>query len=339
MAVKTAGLETAASNQQPVDSSLQPFLQRDFDPADYLNSSLSSLATAPASAQIGASNGQPVPLQELSSQLQNLLTQLNAQATRLSTNLTQLTDEIIRSGSRLAYEVEVLRGDANSLTHSIDSGLRQDIELFTPAPSSAAATDASNEGDGVPPPVGQVGGEPEYLDRLRTLTNVRSRLDAVIKVFGEAMAWPLAPSELATTSLVAVSAPASDADLQASERKGKGYMEQLRDELNDLIGSGDDPAGLDAAAARVAKLRSLAEVWRGTVEEKARMRLVDSLQTPIEEKQRALEEAGRSTKTTTTPARGVDHRYGDLAATRTASEGGYGFLQNLRNLKNEVYLE
>ncbi|KAK6410438.1 hypothetical protein LTR81_015333 [Elasticomyces elasticus] len=153
------------------------------------------------------------------------------------------------------------------------------------------------------------------------------------------MTWPLAPSEFSlASSLISVSAPESEADSRDREAKGKQYVESLRMEINEVIGSGNDQAYLAAGAARIDELRSLAEVWKGTAEEKPRMKVVESLQKPIEDRQRALERAGQVRKPAASPARGADLRYGD-SSTRPSTESGYGFLQNLRNLKNEMYLE
>ena len=329
------------------DSSVQPFLQPDFDPADYLNNALPSLSVhSTARSAHGGQSFRAVPLPEFSTQLQTLLSRLNAHTTRLSNTLTQLTDEIIRSGGRLAYEVEVLRGETIGLTDSLERGLKKDIELFTSStvkPESEAPVSEDVDRDEPREHVSgstEAYGEPGYLVRLRMLTAVRARLDSVIKVFGEAMQWPIAPSELSlASSLISVSAPDSSDDSRSREEKGKAHAESLRTEINDLIGSGNDISTLEAAATRIEDLRLLAEVWKGTVEEKARLKLVESLQKPVEERQKILEKTAAVRRPTPSPSRGVDLRYGNMDPTRAAGEGGYGFLQNLRNFKNDMYLE
>ena len=341
-----ASTRTEPKSTHVTDPSIQPFLQQEFDPADYLNNTLPalSLSSTTRSAQSGQ-YGRAVPLPELSSQLQSTLSQLNAQTSRLSTALTQLTDEIIRSGGRLSYEVEVLRGETNGLTDCLGNRLRKDVELFTPLDKDQSPTveQGSNEVTATKVQDGaQKRTEPEYLERLRTLTAVRSRLDSVIKVFGEAMQWPIAPSELSlTSSLISVSAPDSSDGSRSREEKGKAYAEKLRNEINDLIGSGNDVSGLEAAAVQIEELRHLAEVWKGTAEEKARLKQVDSLQKPVEERQKPLEQSAASRRPAPSPSRGMDYRYGNIHVdpSRAVSEGGYGFLQNLRNLRNDVYLE
>lgn len=346
MAVPAPVMAKEAPRSSVADSSVQAFLQHDFDPADYLNRTLPTLAAPSVGRNTqSAAHGRSVPLPELSSQLQTLLAQLNAQTTRLSNTLTQLTDEILRSGGRLAYEVEVLRADTAGLTDALDHGLRKEIELFAPVAVEQADKDAVAEreekadGSGVEDVESN---EPEYLAKLRALTAVRSRLDAVIKVFGDAMAWPVAPTELSSgvaSSLISVSTPTADAEMRSREEKAKEFAESLRSEVNDMIGTGNDMAGLEAAAARLEELQQLAEVWKGTAEEKARSRFIESLQKPIEERQRALERTGQSRRPAASPLRSADYRYGNLDAPRAVSEGGYGFLSNLRKLKDDMYLD
>lgn len=303
------------------DSSVQPFLQPDFDAADYLNTALPPLSSSRGS--------KTVPLAELSAQLQTLLSQLTAQTSRLSSTLTQLTDDIIRSGSRLAYEVEVLRADTSGLTDTFENGLKKHVDLFAPN-LQIERKDTTQHA--------MHANEPEFLQRLRTLTTVRQRLDSVIKAFGSAMQWPLAPSELSlTSSLISVSAPESNDDSRSREEKGKEYVMKLRNEVTDLLSQGME--GLETANRLVEDLRQLAELWRGTAEEKARYKIVDSLQKLVDDKQKTVSKPSTdSKKSGLSPARGYDYRYGKSDAVHTAEGGsGYGFLQNLRNFKNEVY--
>lgn len=321
------------------DSSIQPFLQPDFDPATYLNSTLSALSTSSTKDR----GGRAVPLAELSSQLQASLSQLNAQTSRLSNALTQLTDEIVRSGSRLAYEVEVLRGETTGLADTLQNDLRKDMEILAPQyplahsqtrqELTAAAANESRMGASSPMGVAATAPEPEFLIQLRTLSTVRGRLDAVIKTFGSAMQWPIAPSELSlASSLISVSAPESGDDSRSREEKGKEFAESLRSEINALLSTGAE--GLEAASARVGELRNLAEVWKGTAEEKARFKLVDALQKLVDNKEKT---AGRSNGPNRKPgvssARSYDLRYGSANSSQLPSEGGsgYGFLHNLRS--------
>lgn len=326
MAVSVNGSSATSIQTKPNEASetaIQPFLQTDFDPADYLNNALPTLSTTTSSNR-ATQNTRAVQFPELSTQLQTLLSQLNAQTSRLTDSLTQLTDEIIRSGGRLAYEVEVLRGETIGLKDSLDGRLKSDLEVFTASSANASTGDEPSRID--------PGAEINSLERLKTLTSVRARLDSVIKVFGEAMQWPVAPSEVSVAgSLISVSAPDGGDDARSREEKGKAYVERLRNEVVDLVGPGNDPADLEAANAKLAELKQLAEVWNGTSEEKARGKLVESLQKLVDERQKASEKGGGSRRPTPAPARPIDHRYGSPTS-KPSAESGYGFLQNLRNL-------
>lgn len=295
------GLSTSAVTQPKsshcTDPALQPFLSADFDAAAYLNATLSPL---------GNTTAPEVSLAELSTQTQTLLSQLSAHTTRLTNTLTQLTDEILRSGSRLAYEVEVLRGETLGLSEVFTEGLHDDIEIFVPGGlgqqinrrrsrtsnadrrRSSAAVEPRLESE-VPPQ-----DDPEYIKRLRTLTRVRSRLDTVIKTFGDAMSWTFPPSEVSvTSSFISVSAPEPGSEAHSIEEKGQQMSKQLRTEIADLL-LGEDPiVAIENAAKRVEELKELAAVWKGTAEEKARFKFVESLAKLVEEKHKdLLREAG-----------------------------------------------
>ncbi|KAA8623456.1 COG7 domain-containing protein [Pyrenophora tritici-repentis] len=279
--------KTAPKSTHVADPALAPFLQERFDPADYLNATLPSLSLASRPKP-----GSAASLAELSSQTQDLLSQLNAHTTRLSAILTQLTDDILRSGGRLAYEVEVLRGEAIGLTETLTDGLKSDVQRFLPGgikvntesiddgvASPAAIPADAQDGDQRPPMalVGDKDTTPEYISDLRTLSTVRSRLETVIKVFGEAMHWTLPPSEVSLgASLISVSAPEPGTDNASREQKGKEFAASLRSEIADLI-TGDPEGGIEKAEARIQALRDLARVWKGTAEEKARTKFVDGL--------------------------------------------------------------
>jgi hypothetical protein len=314
---------TKPKSSHTSDQLVQPFLQPDFDPATYLNTTLPSLSLSNTRS---TNNSTAVALPELSIQTQALLSQLNAQTNRLSNSLTQLTDEIIRSGARLAYEVEVLRGETTGLTDSLEHGLKKDIELLAPPKQTNEQAEDTSQS------------EPEYLQTLRTLSTLRARLDSVIQVFGAATAWPVAPSEVSSggvaSSFISVSAPEATEENRNREAKAKEYTEALRTEISTLLSS-NDVAGLEAAAERVEEWRVLAEVWKGTAEEKARTRVVEGLVRMMEERQKVI--GGRRAEGRRQPERAVDMRYGDLET--KGAEGGYGFLQNLRNFKDGMYLD
>ena len=335
------------------DPALRPFLQPAFSPTDYLNATLPSLSVSSVSSR-PLKQGTSAPLADLSSQTQDLLSQLNAHTTRLSAILTQLTDDILRSGARLAYEVEVLRGETFGLTDTLGEGLKGDMERFLaggiptslagttdPAPQRPASQTAQddapgNQDAGRTPGSGENDQDttttqhtPLYITHLQTLTLVRSRLDHVIRVFGDAMHWTLPPSELSlTSSLISVSAPEADSDTATRERKGKDFAEKLRAEISDLV-TGDE-AGSEAAMVRIQALRDLAEVWKGTGEEKARAKFVDGLVRLVEERQRAVESAAGQRR------RGG--RSGGVSKPPPAQKSG-GLLDNLQRIRENIYLE
>ena len=323
-AAATAAVATPSRSTHVADAALAPFLQPQFDPADYLNATLPALSISSVSAR-PLKSGQAASLADVSSQTQDLLSQLNAHTTRLSAILTQLTDDILRSGGRLAYEVEVLRGETIGLTETLTEGLQDEFDKFLPGGVSldakvkeaaagadpAAPTDetthappeqkegpaaqsqphqdkGTEHGTAAAPPPSST--TPEYISQLRVLSLVRTRLETVIKVFGEAMHWSLPPSEVSlASSLISVSGPEPGSDAQSREQKGKEFAASLRSEISDLI-TGDPINGADAAAVRIQALRDLAQVWKGTVEEKPRAKFVDALVRLAEEKQRAVED-------------------------------------------------
>lgn len=343
MAVSTAD---ASAPVQPKsshlsDPALLPFIQPDFDPVDHLNSVLPALAIS--STQTKPSNAAALPLPDVSAQTQTLLSQLNAQTTRLSTVLTQMTDDILRSGGRLAYEVEVLRGETVGLSTALTEGLRNDVERFVPGgvkvatsqPDAAErrASAATTGEDAKPVDDAETQDAPElpdYITRLRTLTHVRSRLESVIKVFGEAMQWTLPPSEVSlASSLISVSAPEPGSDSHSREEKGREFAEKLRNEIAELVTGTDE--GYDAAQARIQALRDLSQVWKDTAEERARTRFIDGLVKLAEDRHRQLNAQYQRQPRPTPPPKREESR-------SRMPERGIGFLDNLNRMRENIYL-
>ncbi|KAL2116732.1 hypothetical protein VTJ04DRAFT_8900 [Mycothermus thermophilus] len=354
-------------SQHVADPFLQDFLSPSFDAAAYLNATLPPLQTptSSSSSRLSTTSKQPaVPLSDLSTQAQALVTQLNAHTTRLTNTLTDLTNDILRSGGRLAYEVELLRGETITLAETLSDRLEDDISKFVPNgvrdtlldPRTTTITDGhggSSSSSGhhqrrasilgpAPPPVTTTTTtdqqpqqpqpqpteppqppEPSYITQLRTLTLVRARLDEVIRLFGQAMSFSFPPSEVSvTSSFLSVSAPAhpdpnnpnnNDTDPATSstttttttnqkslEEKGQETLQSLRDEIAALLqpppgssssnGSASEQAikGVEDAAKRVAELKDLALIWKGTAEEKGRLKFVDSLARMVEDRHREL---------------------------------------------------
>ncbi|KAL1877050.1 hypothetical protein Daus18300_002660 [Diaporthe australafricana] len=363
------------------DPFLQEFLNPAFDPADYLNLTLPPLQGSSSSLRSSSTAGKgAAPLAQLSSEAQELLTQLNAHTTRLATTLTQLTDDILRSGSRLAYEVELLRGETLGLAETLTEGpLRDDLERFVPAgiESAVASTRRASFGSLAPPtPFPEKGkdspppatpaavvekkaaeaseDEPAYISHLRTLTLVRSRLDSVIKTFGDAMDFVFPPSEVSVSSgFLSVSAPdfpdmhTASKEQISTEEKGQKTLRKLRDEISALLAkSNPDPVkGVEDATKRVEELKELITVWKGTAEEKGRQRFVENLARLVEERHRELvkeaemqREQGlresRSRQDDDALRRDQGGSSDPATAEARGSMGGYGFMTQWQKLRN-----
>jgi hypothetical protein len=288
------------------------------------------------------------------------LSQLNAHTTRLTNTLTQLTDDILRSGSRLAYEVELLRGETLSLTETLTDGLHEDIEKFVPGglqnPQPAAQRRSSvSVQDGqesqrrlsilqpaVEPPSDESSHtlapkeEPVYITQLRTLTLVRSRLDSVIKTFGDAMEFVFPPSELSvSSSFLSVSAPEPGAESHSTEEKGQQVLQKLRDEISGLLNNGDDPIkGIEDAARRIEQLKDLNLVWKGTAEERGRTKYVESLARMVEIRhQELLKEVEQAARREVKKGETTGTAKQDGEAQVTESRG-YGLMSQLQKLRS-----
>jgi hypothetical protein len=341
--------KTGTVSSHVADPALAPFLQSRFDPAEYLNATLPALSHSSASSR-PLKSGPAASLADLSSQTQDLLSQLNAHTTRLSAILTQLTDDILRSGARLAYEVEVLRGETIGLTETLTDGLKDDVGKFLPggivlkakepdeeAKSPASAADANGDERTLKDLQEPEDATPEYISDLRTLTTVRTRLETVIKVFGEAMHWTIPPSEISlTSSLISVSAPEPGTDSASREEKGKEFAASLRSEIADLI-TGDPDKGVEKAETRIQALRDLAQVWKGTAEEKARTKFVDGLIKLAEDKQREVEreKERNQDRGQQRPGRSGSVQRPQPPPAQQQKSGG-GFLENLQRIRGFV---
>jgi len=325
------------------DPALQPFLNPSFDPAEYLNATLPSLQTSNVSQPAKGS----VPLAELSTQTQTLLSHLSAHTTRLTSTLTQLTDEILRSGSRLAYEVEVLRGETLGLSEALTEGLQDDVAKFVPGgldqdltrrQSRVETNGHRRRSSTITVPKTPIREEapaivdPPFILKLRTLTLVRSRLETVIKTFGDAMSWTFPPSEVSvTSSFLSVSAPEPGSDMHSTEEKGQQVSKQLRDEIADLLIGGDPIDGIEAAAKRVEELKELAIIWKGTAEERARTKFVESLARMVEDRHRdLLREAEQDSRL----RQRVETLHEDVEVSSGENRSqGYGFISQLQKLR------
>ncbi|KAL6691104.1 hypothetical protein J3F84DRAFT_387559 [Trichoderma pleuroticola] len=342
-------------SQHTSDEFLQDFLNPSFDPILYLNASLPPLAQKTPVP----SNHNAVPLAELATQAQTLLSQLDAHTTRLSDTLTQITDDILRSGSRMSYEVEMLRGEALSLEELLFEKLADQISMFVPG---GLQKEGETKEDEEKPkekkkPVEDGGDEsgakavakpdaealePESIKQLRTLTLVRERLDSVIKIFGDAMEFTFPPSEVSVSSgFLSVSAPEPGSDLQSSEEKGQQVLKKLRDEISTLLNNMQDPvSGIEKAAERIEQLKQLTTVWNGTAEERGRTKFIESLAKMVEDRHRELlKEIDTKRSEAITPrherssSSGVATREVAVAEEAKALPGGFGLMSQLQKLR------
>lgn len=352
------------------DDFVNDFLDPYFDAAAFLNAKLPPLAPRSSASPAGA-----VPLADLSQQANTLLSQLSAQTTRLSSTLTQLTDDILRSGSRLAYQVELLRGETLSLHEAMRETLHDDIATFLPGglggkedeerrrlPAGDDEKDVEEDGADkektteaeLPVPTtteaNSTSNEPKYVQQLRTLTLVRSRIETVIKTFGDAMDFGFPPSELSvSSSFLSVSAPEPGADRQSSEERGQQTLQKLRDEISSLLrrppAAADDydpVAGIEKAANRIEELQELNKVWRGTAEEKGRSRFIESLARMVEDRHKELMRELDQQQQQRSPAKkaadGLARRTGSPAlgdeARPAPPPGGFGLISQLQKLRS-----
>ncbi|RYO82308.1 hypothetical protein DL764_009631 [Monosporascus ibericus] len=336
------------------DPFLQSFLTPNFDPAEYLNASLPPLQSQ-TTVSIPRATAGALPLADLSAQAQTQLSQLNAHTTRLTNTLTQLTDDILRSGSRLAYEVELLRGETLGLSEALSDGLHDDIIKFVPegipnksdgklgtvAPAQRrASTAAAAYDDREIVPKGSDITDPNYVTQLRTLTLVRSRLDSVVKTFGDAMEFVFPPSELSvSSSFLSVSAPEPGQEAHSTEEKGQQVLKKLREDISDLLTSGADPIeGIEKAARRIEELKELAVVWKGTAEEKGRAKFIDSLAKSVEDRHKELvremeQNERRNTKGDTDTAPRKTAVASDASTTEAKALTGYGLISQWQRLR------
>jgi hypothetical protein len=319
--------ETDVPDDTAVDEVLARFSQPQFDAVDYLNEYLPTLNL---STQTQAARAiRPAHLQTTSSEVQSLLSKLNTHNIRASSELTSLTDEILRSGNRLAYEVEILRGDINSFYELLTETLKDDIRHFV-------KDEATAEGDSNAEAAGQRK-DPVFITQLRMLGQVKARLEAVVAIFGEAMKWTVPPSELqVASSLISVSAPELGVANTEDDDKARVSARAIRSEIQDLLDSdGGEYNGLDAAAKRVEQYKDLATIWKGTAEERVRSRFVESLGKQVDDRKRVLDSKALAHRTRT----GNAQRLSSAQGRQGQNDGGGGFFRNLGRLRDDLYLE
>jgi hypothetical protein len=250
--------------------------------------------------------------------------------------------------------VEILRGETLGLSEALTEGLLDDISKFVPEglegiltrkPSRTADTGEGRRRSATvtapKAPIEEASiektSDPAYINQLRTLTAVRSRLDTVIKTFGDAMSWTFPPSEVSvTSSFLSVSAPEPGSEAHSMEEKGQQISKKLRDEIADLLMRADPLDGIEAAAKRVEELKELALVWKGTAEEKGRVKFIDNLARMVEERHRELL---RDSDYESRMGSMIEH-HGDgfkaqdgSASSDTKTQTGFAFLNQLQKMR------
>ena len=351
---------TTLPNPHLADPALHPFTTQTFSPIDYLNTTLPKPTTSTTT------------LSTTASQTQTHISTLAAQTTRLSDTLTTLTDDILRTSSRLAYEVELLRGEALSLADTLSSRgtLHSQIQHFVPnGLDSILSPPADNEEEGekstsptrrktshpVSPTLVQTPSqsnsppEPPALPHLRTLLHVRAQLHRCISQFNLALTLPFPPSLLSPTTTTNTTNPRtslkpppststtspSPSDSSA-ETKGQAALARVKQEILELIADTEGRGGgVERARERVRELRSVSEIWKGTGEERARARWVDGLEGMVrEEEERRVRRGGG----------GLGQRQGQVrregsVVRAVETEGRSGTPGFLRRLREEIYME
>ena len=338
------------SNPHLSDPSLRSIISPTFSPIDFLNATLPSVTTSKQQQQSASS------LSSVASRTQSHISALNAQCSRLSSALTTITDEILRASSRLAYEVELLRGEALSLADALSSrgDLNHAITKFVPAGLDSSAHLAEDPLLPLPNKDSPQGRnpqktidthhnvrdattgismtEPEALPRLRMLLHVRAQLQTVIQRFNLALSFPLPPSLLTTTasSLISINPPNQDPDL---ESKGQAALSRIRHEVLDLLADDEGRgAGLERAKERIADLRELCTIWKGTEEDKARRKWVDGLEQMVDEETKKEGGKGRGTVIKSEAGR-------DTTIPKSTLEPGGNAPGFLKRLRDEIYME
>ena len=340
-------LITVSGPSSITDPNLTPFLAPSFSPVEHLNTTLPS----PSTSSNNGAKPTTLSLSALASQTQSHISALAAQSTRLTETLNALTDDILRVSPRLTYEVELLRGEAISLSDSLSpsGSLHASVAQFMPdtATSSSPSADQYREYAPILPssdtgPVGSVTDPSQEapIDSLRTLLHVRSRLTHVSQIFSLALSWPFPPSLLPKSSSISASSPAD----HTYEAQGQAACARLRQETIDLLAEGEE--GVQKAAEMVKELRICVEVWKGTGEEKARGKFVEDLEEMVEEARRKSREENPtkgSLKVSSQPngsaLAGTSRDIPVLPSRNTDTHSGPGFLRNLQRLRDEIYME
>lgn len=125
---------------------------------------------------------------------------------------------------------------------------------------------------------------------------------------------------------------------ESSEERGQQVSRQLRDEIAELLLRGDAVEGVEMAAKRVEELKELSCVWKGTAEEKARTRFVETLVRMVEERHRELlreQEPEQQRVKSRAETRNVESGAVGTAA-EVKSQSAYGFINQLQKMRGGI---
>lgn len=333
---------TAPSSTLLSDPALAPFLSPSFSAKTYLNSTLPPLLPPSSLSSATASKSQnPETLSSLSSKTTTLLSTLDLQTQRLLITLQTLTDEILRLAPRLGYEVDLLRSDVLSLSTTLTTDLLPDITHFQPSTSENAisVTDATITART----------KPDVLSKLEMLATVRARLEDVIRIFGEAMAWPLNYPEDADPDTPAdglqgtdgVPPPARTPSPMRLPEPGN-YGQKKKATTNPIeeilyLFSCDD---LPAASKKIRQLRKLATVFEGTIEGPARTAVVEALEAKVTEEEKKKKTSWKQQERRQVIGREEEKQKAEEDAEKAESggwaggrEGYYGLINQLSRMR------
>ncbi|KAL7272523.1 hypothetical protein RUND412_004665 [Rhizina undulata] len=342
MPPSTTTTNSSSSSALLSDPILAPFLSSNFSASTYINSSLPPLLPPPTLSSAKSSKPGAETLSALSSKATTLLSTLDLHTQRLIAHLQTLTDEILRVGPRLGYEVDLLRGDVIGLGETLEVTLVSDIARFSSLNTSGEGTEIEDNG-GEPRPQDK----PEVLDKLEMLATVRSRLEEVIRIFGEAMDWGLPtetpeepPPAPANPYAASMSTPALPTAPPLSNNGKLVRGQNPTDEILYLLASND----IAGARKRVDELKHLATVFHGTIEGPARSAVVEALDARIQEEE-AKEKNKRKVSEDAAGGKG-DGEKGDNGKEKaddaagagagswgTGREGYYGLINQLSRMR------
>ncbi|KAL8913043.1 MAG: hypothetical protein Q9171_002111, partial [Xanthocarpia ochracea] len=276
----TASLAHAAIPESThlADPLLLPFLAPSFSATSHLNTTLPAPPASRTPHSVQQTPQQQPTLSNIASQTQSHISTLSAQKSRLSATLTALTDDILRCSSRLTYEIELLRGEANTLVEALGErgDLNPAIKTFIPTGLQLSNTGIDDGGESpiasiqqqvqqhneeqthpiAPQPITTTtttANNQAPISQLRTLLSVRTALTSLTQTFSLALSWPMPPSLLpsTTSSFISIASPSSQTTTSDLESAGQAALARLRAKVEEMVMGGD----VEKARERVEELR------------------------------------------------------------------------------------